>query len=148
MKKYLFLFFFSVTIANVVFAQVSAPERLSVSISPVVPIDLSNLSEAEMDNPLNSLQDTSMVDITVLFRIDENENESSIVHIQVGSNGNTSNVFDQELSLYDSVPSGIERQGGNGFYSFYLGNYPYNGGLNVRIRAKGNDGNYSVFIED
>lgn len=129
-------------------AQVSPPSKLSVSYAPVVPIDITALSDAELEDPLVTLSDTAQVDVTVLIKLMDGWETISAIHFQIGSNENLNNVLDQELSIVNELPDGLERQGSNGMYSFFLGRHPYSGGLNVRARSKNVEGDYSVFLDN
>ncbi len=139
-----FLLFF----INFCFGQVAVPERFSVSIIPNVEIDISSISEEDLNDPLSTLSDTSLVNVQVLFLLPEASEGITDVEFQIGSGGIPGNLFDETFSLFGVVDPIYQKEFNNGFYSFHLGTFEYNGGLEIRMRLKDDEGAYSVYVED
>ena len=147
MKELLFLLAFFIAYPFGVKAQVSPPSDLTMAVIPLLPIDLAGLTEAQREEPLTALSDTSRVAVSALFELSATVNMAS-AHFQVIAASTGLPILDTELPLSGDMPAGYERFETDGFFNYSLGAVPYSGGLQLKVRVKDASGSYSSFVSE
>ena len=127
------------------YSQVPLPTDFTVAIMPQTPIDMSQLTEAEQDNPLSVLSDTAQVNVKVMFSLQSTLNLES-VQVKVLSTETSTEILDITLPLSGDMPENYFRKQTDGFFIYDLIPLDYNGGITVQLRIEDNSGNYSTYL--